>query len=108
MPVDVLPHLQCFRVQHVIFIYAYIYIYNIYIYIYIYVWMVNVLHLAVQPFYTVSWNLDISATRVCTSFYCSDLSSCGFVQGLLNGFLGHGFLIETPSSKYMQGSQLDS
>ena len=34
MPVDVLPHLQCFRVQHCIFIYTYIYIYTTYIYIY--------------------------------------------------------------------------
>ena len=35
MPVDVLPDLQCFRVQHCMFRYIHISIYTLYIYIYV-------------------------------------------------------------------------
>ena len=78
MPADVLPQLQCFRVQHGIF-FIHMSKYTLYIW-------VNIFHLAVPPFRTVSWTLGISATRGCESLYCSALSSCGFVEVLLNNF----------------------
>ena len=63
-----------------IFIYIYLYIHYVYIYIYIY-GLYSRLHFCVPPLCTVSWTLDISATRVCMTLYCNSLSSCGGSSG---------------------------
>ena len=90
------------------YLYIYISLYIHYIYIYIYVWVGNTLHLALPPFCSVPWMLDILANGVCTSLYCSALSSCGFVESLLNCFSGNGGRLQPLFQNTFKGSQLDS